>query len=258
MTDSQQSAVDKIGILGAGQMGGGIAQVAATTGYSVLLADADVARAEAGKARIAKQLGRQVEKGKLDGDARDAILARITAVGGLSEFANADLAIEAATENIELKKKLFRDLEAVCRPDIILASNTSSISITSLSAQTKRPDKVIGMHFMNPVPVMKLVEVIRGLPTSDATYATTVAVAEKMGKTVITSGDCPGFLVNRILIPFINEACFALQEGLGTAEDIDTGGQARPQSPHGAVGVGRLDWLGHHVGHCRCPASRTR
>jgi 3-hydroxybutyryl-CoA dehydrogenase len=229
-----------IGVLGAGQMGAGIAQVAATAGYAVLLADVDLARAEQGKAGIAKQLDRLVEKGKLDADTRGGILGRITCVDALAGLAPSDFAIEAASENIDLKRKLFAALDGVLGPEAILASNTSSISITLLSAVTKRPTKVVGMHFMNPVPVMKLVELIRGLPTDDATYATTKALAEKLGKTVITSQDSPGFIVNRILIPLINEACFALQEGLGSAQDIDTGAKLGLNHPMGPLELADL------------------
>jgi 3-hydroxybutyryl-CoA dehydrogenase len=234
------TTIQTIGVLGAGQMGAGIAQVAATAGYQVLLADVDQARAEAGKAGIAKLLDRAVEKGKLDADTRAAILGRITPVDGLAGLAPSDFAIEAASENIELKKKLFAALDAVLGPDAILATNTSSISITLLGAVTKRPSKVVGMHFMNPVPVMKLVELIRGLPTDDATYEATKALSEKLGKTVITSQDSPGFIVNRILIPLINEACFALQEGLGSAADIDTGAKLGLNHPMGPLELADL------------------
>jgi 3-hydroxybutyryl-CoA dehydrogenase len=235
--------IHTFGVLGAGQMGAGIAHVAAQLGeYQVLLADVDQARAAAGKAGIAKQLDKAVAKGKLDAAAKDAVLARITPVAGLAGLAPSDLVVEAATENIELKKQLFRQLDEVCKPDIILATNTSSISITLIGAVTKRPAQIIGMHFMNPVPVMKLVEVIRALPTSDATYEATVAMAKRLGKTVITSKDSPGFLVNRVLIPLINEACFALQEGLGTAEDIDTGAKLGLNHPMGPLEL--ADFIG--------------
>lgn len=234
------SEVKTIGVLGAGQMGAGIAQVAAQTGYTVLLADVSQERADAGKAGIVKQLGRLVEKGKLTAEARDEVALRITAVVGAAGLAPADLLIEAATENIDLKKKLFRELDQAARPGAILASNTSSISITLLAAATSRPDHVIGMHFMNPVPLMKLVEIIRGLQTADAVYETTVAMARKLGKTTITSKDCPGFLVNRILIPLINEAGFALQEGLGSAEDIDTGAKLGLNHPMGPLELADL------------------
>lgn len=232
--------IQKFAVLGAGQMGGGIAQVAAQTGYQVLLADVGLAQAEAGKAKIAKQLGRLVEKGKIDGGKRDAILGRITPVADVGAFSAAQFCVEAATENIELKKKLIAAMDEVCAPDVIVASNTSSISITLLGAVTRRPHQVIGMHFMNPVPVMKLVEIIRGLPTDEATYATTIALAKDLGKTVVTSGDSPGFIVNRILIPLINEACFALQESLGTAEDIDTAAKLGLNHPMGPLALADL------------------
>ena len=232
--------IKTIAILGAGQMGGGIAQVAAQSGRRVVLADVDLARAQAGRDKIGKGLAKLVEKGKLPAAERDAILERIVPVGNLAELAGADFAIEAATEGIELKKKLMRALDEACRAEIPIATNTSSIGITLLAAQTRRPHKVVGMHFMNPVPVMKLVELIRGLQTDDATYATTVALAKDLGKTVITSQDSPGFIVNRILIPLINEACFALQENLGTAEDIDTGAKLGLNHPMGPLELADL------------------
>ncbi len=232
--------INTIGILGAGQMGGGIAQVAAQSGYAVLLADLDLPTAEAGKAKIDKFMSRAVAKGKLSEADKQAALSRITCVDGIPGLAPVDFAIEAASENIELKKKLFAQLDEVLGDQAILATNTSSISITLLSAVTSRPHKVVGMHFMNPVPIMKLVELIRGLPTDDATYEATKAMAEKMGKTVITSGDSPGFIVNRILIPLINEACFALQEHLGTAEDIDTGAKLGLNHPMGPLELADL------------------
>ncbi len=232
--------IDRVGVLGAGQMGGGIAQVAAQKGLHVLLADVDRARAEAGKAAIGKALGRLVEKGKLAADLREAILGRIEPVDSIAAFADVDIAIEAATENIELKKTLMIGLDGACKPGAILATNTSSISITLLAAQTKRPELVVGMHFMNPVPVMELVEVIRGLATSDATYRATLALATSMGKLTVTSADSPGFIVNRVLIPLINEACFALQEGLGTAEDIDLGVKKGLNHPMGPLELADL------------------
>lgn len=228
------SAIKQVGVLGAGQMGAGIAHIAALAGYEVKLADISLERAEKGIAGIAKRLGRSVEKGRLEATDRDAALARIQGAVGPEGLASCDLAIEAATENIDLKRRLFGDLDRACKPGCILASNTSSISITLLAAVTGRPEDVIGMHFMNPVPVMKLVEIIRGLATSDATYGAIRALSEKLGKTTITSKDSPGFIVNRILIPLINEACFALQEGLATAADIDTGiklGLNHPMGP---------------------------
>ncbi|MEZ4381459.1 MAG: 3-hydroxybutyryl-CoA dehydrogenase [Nannocystaceae bacterium] len=234
------SSIKEIGVLGAGQMGAGIAHVAAVAGYEVRLADVSLEHASKGKAGIAKRLGRLVEKGKLSADNRDAALARIHPAIGAEGLATCDLAIEAATENIDLKKRLFAALDAACKPSCILASNTSSISITLLAAETKRPAQVIGMHFMNPVPVMKLVEIIRGLATSDATYAATLAMSQRLGKTTITSKDSPGFIVNRILIPLINEACFALQESLGTAADIDTGVKLGLNHPMGPLELADL------------------
>jgi 3-hydroxybutyryl-CoA dehydrogenase len=233
-------ALKTIGVLGAGQMGGGIAQVVAQGGRKVLLADVDLTRAERGRDAIGKSLGRLVEKGKLDAAAREATLADIVPVASVEAFSDVDFAIEAATENLELKRKLMRSLDQACRPAVIVASNTSSISITLLAAETSRPERVVGMHFMNPVPVMKLVEIIRGLATLDATYDTTLALAKDLGKTVITSRDCAGFIVNRILIPLINEACFALQEGLGTAEDIDTGAKLGLNHPMGPLELADL------------------
>ena len=230
----------KIGVVGAGQMGGGIAQVAAQGGLHVVLADVDLAAAQTGKAKIAKGLARLVEKGKIDAARQDEILARIDVAGDLAAFGDVQLAVEAASENVELKLELFRKLDKHCPAGAILASNTSSISITKIAAVTQRPELVVGMHFMNPVPVMKLVEVIRGLATSDETYETTVALAQALQKTVITSRDAPGFLVNRILIPLINEACFALQEGVGSAEDIDTGARLGLNHPMGPLALADL------------------
>lgn len=233
-------SIKTIGVLGAGQMGAGIAQVSAKSGRRVLLADVDKAHADKGKDKIARSLGKRVDKGKMEAADRDALLERIVPVDSVAAFSDADFVVEAATENIELKKKLVRGMDEACRDGVILASNTSSISITLLSAVTKRPHQVVGMHFMNPVPVMKLVEIIRGLPTDDATYETTVALAQDLGKTVITSKDSPGFIVNRILIPLINEAGFALQEGLGTAEDIDTGAKLGLNHPMGPLELADL------------------
>lgn len=238
MTSSEQTKT--VGVVGAGQMGAGIAQVAAQAGLRVLLADADLERAQAGKRGIEKRLERQIRKGKLSADDSRAVLERIEPVDGVQGLAPVDFAIEAVSEQLELKATLLRQLDACCPPSTILASNTSSISITLLGSKTSRPDRMIGMHFMNPVPVMALVEVIRGLPTSDETYATTLALADTMGKTTVTSADSPGFIVNRLLIPLINEACFALQEGLGTAEDIDTGIRLGLNHPMGPLALADL------------------
>jgi 3-hydroxybutyryl-CoA dehydrogenase len=217
------SDIRVIGVLGAGQMGGGIAQVAAQAGYDVLLADASKDLANKGRAKVVKILDRLVEKGKVNAADRDATATRLVAVSGIADFAKADLVIEAATENVDLKTRLFRQIDEVLRPGAYLATNTSSISVTKLAASTSRPDRVIGMHWMNPPPLMQLIEIVRAVQTSDATYDLVVAMARKMGKIVVSSKDAPGFLVNRMLIPFLNEACFLLQEGTGTPADIDHG-----------------------------------
>ncbi len=229
-----------IGVLGAGQMGGGIAQVAAAAGYDVVLADASIELAQKGRGKIDAILGKQVEKGKLKAEDKDALLARIRPAGGPADFAACDLVVEAATENVELKLKLFRACDEAMKPGAILSSNTSSISLTKLAGATKRPELVIGMHFMNPPPLMKLVEIVRAVQTSDATYAAVKAAAEKMGKTTTTSNDAPGFLVNRILVPMLCEACFALQEGVGRAEDIDTGAKLGLNHPMGPLELADL------------------
>jgi 3-hydroxybutyryl-CoA dehydrogenase len=215
------SALERMGVVGAGQMGRGIAQVAAQAGLQVVLADATASLAEKGRAAMVAQLGKLVEKGKLPAAERDALLGRIKVGANLADLADVDFAMEAASESPAVKQQIFADLDRICRPGIILATNTSSIGITGLAARTKRPDRIIGMHFMNPVPVMKLVEIIRGLPTSDETYETTRALAVKFGKETVVSRDVPGFIVNRVLMPLINEAIFVLYEGIATAEDID-------------------------------------
>jgi 3-hydroxybutyryl-CoA dehydrogenase len=228
------------GVIGAGQMGQGIAQVAAQAGFGVVLLDASRELAEKGRASIEKQLGKQVEKGKLDAaSAKDAV-QRITPADSYGALGKAFLAVEAATENPEVKHRIFAQADEALPPASILASNTSSISLTRLAGKTKRPDRVIGMHFMNPVPVMKLVEIIRAIQTSDETYAATRGLAEQLGKTVITSKDMPGFIVNRMLIPFVNEACFVLQEGLGTVEDIDQGAKLGLNHPLGPLALADL------------------
>jgi 3-hydroxybutyryl-CoA dehydrogenase len=229
-----QGAIASVGVLGAGQMGRGIAQVAAAAGLPVVLVDSTRALAEQGHATIAGQLAKLVDKDKLSAGERDQLLARIQPAEGALAFAAVDIVIEAAAEDMQVKQRLFAELDAACRPSAILASNTSSISITALGAATGRPDRVIGMHFMNPVPVMKLCEIIRGLPTSDATFAATRGLAERMGKDTVESRDVPGFIVNRVLMPLINEAAFALFEGIASAEDIDKAirlGLNHPQGP---------------------------
>lgn len=227
-------AIQKIGVIGAGQMGSGIAQVAAQAGLDVILVDAQREWAERGRKKIDAALEKQVQKGKLKPEERTAAVARISPEASYGAFESCDLVVEAATEDQELKKKIFAELDKVVKPGAILASNTSSISITLLGAQTKRPEKVIGMHFMNPVPVMKLVEIVRGLATDEATYQEIRELGQRFGKTLVTAKDIPGFIVNRLLIPFLNEACFALQESLGSIEDIDQGiklGLNHPMGP---------------------------
>lgn len=236
------NTINHILVVGAGQMGAGIAQVALTAGFQVTLADVSEASLAKGKAGIEKGLSKLVEKGKLDAAAKDAALAKLSTTQSILDAKNVDAAIEAVTENEELKKKIFKDLDAVVRPGGLLASNTSSIPITRIGASTKRPEAVIGMHFMNPVPIMQLVEVIRGAATSDETYAVTKAMAEKMGKTTVVSKDFPGFIINRILIPMLNEACFVLAEGIATPEDIDTGMKLGTNVPMGPLTL--ADFIG--------------
>ena len=215
-------SIRTVGVVGAGQMGGGIAHVAAgVSGRDVILTDISQELADKGKALIDRFLGKAVAKGKLTDEQRVAALARVHAHGSMEALAGADFIVEAATENIDLKLKIFASMDKIARDGVILASNTSSIPITRIAAATGRPDKVIGMHFMNPVPIMKLIEVITAIQTSDETLATTVALGEAMGKTCIGAKDYPGFIANRILMPYINEAFFALFEGVGEAEGID-------------------------------------
>ncbi len=232
--------IQEIGVIGAGQMGRGIAQVAAQVGIDVRLLDVDEATAENGVEQIAKSLSRLVQKEKLTADERAAILKRIRPSGDYGSLASAGLVVEAATEKIDIKTKIFRMADEAIADGAILATNTSSISITKLAAVSSRPERVVGMHFMNPVPVMKLVELIRALQTDDATYEATRALAVRMGKTVITSKDRPGFIVNRMLIPFLNEACFALQEGIGSPEDIDEGAKLGLNHPLGPLALADL------------------
>ncbi len=234
--------IEHILVVGAGQMGAGIAQVALQAGFQVTLSDVSEAALAKGKAGIEKGLSKLVEKGKLDGAAKDAALKKLSTATAILDVKNVDAGIEAVTENEELKKKIFKDLDQVVRPGGLLASNTSSIPITRIGSSTKRPEAVIGMHFMNPVPIMTLVEIIRGAATSDETYAATKAMAEKMGKTTVVSKDFPGFIVNRILIPMLNEACFALNEGIATVEDIDTAMKLGTNVPMGPLTL--ADFIG--------------
>jgi len=213
--------IEVVGIVGAGQMGNGIAHVAALAGLDVKLLDAKPEAIAKALATIAKNMDRQVSKGAIAAQAREAALARISAVTDYSGMAECDIVVEAAIEKEDVKKAIFRSLIAHVRPDCILASNTSSISITRLGTSTDRPAKFIGMHFFNPVPLMKLIEVIRGIATDDATYEAVAALATRMGKTTALSEDFPGFMANRILMPMINEAVYSLYEGVGTIQSID-------------------------------------
>ena len=213
--------IKKIFVVGAGTMGNGIAQTAAVSGYEVTMMDVVPEQIERAKQTIDKSTAKLLEKGKITAEQREAAL-NIRTTDSLTEAADADLVIEAATENPSIKLDIFRDLDGITRPDTILASNTSSIPITKIGSVTQRPDKVIGMHFMNPVPLMRLVEVIRGLATSDETTQTVVEVAKTMDKVPVEANDRPGFISNRILCPMINEAVFALEEGVGSIEAIDT------------------------------------
>jgi len=224
-----------IGVIGAGLMGNGIAHASVLAGYDVVLVDAVEAALPKAVATMTKNMERQVHKQVISADAKDAALARLTTSTDYAKFADADIIIEAAPERAELKKKIYAALTPVLKPETILASNTSSISITRLAAMTDRPHNFIGMHFFNPVPMMKLVEIIRGIATDDATYETVFALAEKLGKTVATAQDSPGFIVNRILCPMLNEAIFALFEGVGTVQSIDAGMKLGANHPMGPL-----------------------
>ena len=213
---------ERIAVLGAGQMGNGIAHVFAQSGYDVTMIDISSDALEKGKTTIAGNLDRQIKKGALQAADKDAILGRVKTATSTDAIADADLVVEAVTENRDLKFKIFTDLDAKAKKGAILASNTSSISITEIAARTKRPELVIGMHFMNPVPVMQLIEVIRGLATSDETCSKVFDLSKAVGKTPVEARDFPGFIANRILMPLINEAAYCLMEGVGTAESIDT------------------------------------
>jgi len=222
-----------VGVIGAGQMGAGIAQVSAQAGYTVLLSDVSRERAEVGKAGIAKQLARAVDKEKITEVDRSAALARIECVESIATMAPCDLIIEAATEREEIKRAIFGEVGQVLAPQAILASNTSSIPITRLAQATPDPARFVGVHFFNPVPVMGLIELIRGLATSDATVVAVEAYAQKLGKRVVHANDAPGFIVNRVLMPMLNEACFALGEGVATIVDIDAACQLGLNHPMG-------------------------
>jgi len=235
MLGGREMEFSKVMIIGAGQMGVGVAQVMAQSGITVVLRDIKQCFLNKGVTTINKNLSRSVAKGKLTEDEKKTILGRISCVVDLDKTnCDVDLVIEAATENIAIKKEIFKTLDALCPEKTILASNTSSVSITMLAATTKRPDKFVGMHFFNPAPVMKLVEVTKGLGTSEATFSAIKALAEKVGKSPVSVNDAPGFVGNRIMIPMINEAIFTLMEGVASAEDIDNVaklGFAHPMGP---------------------------
>jgi 3-hydroxybutyryl-CoA dehydrogenase len=211
-----------VGVIGSGTMGNGIAQVFAANGFEVRLVDVSAAALDRARATIEKSLAKFVEKGKLKPDERDATLGRLSTATNVEALSTADYLVEAIVEQVDAKRALFQSLDALVRPEVIVASNTSSISITLLGAATRRPDKVLGMHFMNPVPIMTLVELIRGQATSQESMSTAVDLCNRLGKTSVEAADYPGFISNRVLMPMINEAIFALMEGVGTAEGIDT------------------------------------
>ena len=234
-----------VGIIGAGTMGNGIAQACATSGINVVMVDISDAAVQKGLATVAGSLDRLIKKDKITAADKDAALARIKTSTAYADLAAAQLVIEAATENYELKLKILKQAESVLPPETLIASNTSSISITKMAAATSRPDKFIGMHFFNPVPMMALVEIIRGLQTSDATHDAVKALAEALGKSPITVKNAPGFVVNRILVPMINEAFFVLAEGLATPEDIDAGMKLGCNQPIGPLAL--ADMIGLDV-----------
>jgi 3-hydroxybutyryl-CoA dehydrogenase len=232
--------IKTFGVIGAGQMGNGIAQVAAMSGLDVIMNDIKAEFVERGLAMITKFLSRSVDKGKMTDEEKDAVLGRIKTSVSLQDMSSADFVVEAAVENEALKFQIFKDLDEICESGVILSSNTSSIPIGRIASQTRRPDKVIGMHFMNPVPVMRLVEVIPGIATSEETFKLTWDLAEKFGKTPAKSNDYPGFIANRILMPMINEAVFTLYHGVGTREDIDTVMKLGMNHPMGPLALADL------------------
>lgn len=234
--------IEKIGVVGAGQMGNGIAQVAAVAGYDVIMSDVSEDALESGIANVTRSLDKLVSKERITQEVRDGALGRLTTTTSLEEVANVDLVVEAVTENEDVKRNVFETLDEHAPEHTILATNTSSISITRIGGFTSRPEKVVGMHFMNPVPIMKLVELIRGLATSDETYEAVKEAAEKMGKTTVLAQDYPGFIVNRILMPMINEACYALMEGVGNVEDIDAAMKLGTNQPMGPLTL--ADFIG--------------
>jgi 3-hydroxybutyryl-CoA dehydrogenase len=234
--------IKNVGVIGSGLMGSGIAQVAASTGYHVTLLDISEEQLTKAQAKISKSLDKFVQKEKITASQRDETLKRLKTTTQMKDLSNCDFVIEAASEKVQVKLDLFKKLDEICADHTILVTNTSSISITKVAASTKRPEKVAGMHFMNPVPIMKLVEGIKGLRTSDETFTQVKALCSKMGKTFVESKDSPAFVVNRILVPMLNEAIFALQEGLATKEDIDTAMKLGCNFPMGPFEL--LDFVG--------------
>jgi 3-hydroxybutyryl-CoA dehydrogenase len=234
--------VEKIGVIGAGQMGHGIAHVCALAGYDVVISDISEETLEQAKALVERNMSRQAKRGMIEESAIAPALARIETATGFDAFADCDIVIESATENEEVKRDILKQLCPVLKPEALLASNTSSISITRLAAATDRPEKFMGMHFMNPVPLMALVELIRGLATSDETHSTIRAMAEKLGKTIALAEDFPAFIVNRILLPMINEAIYTLYEGVGTVDSIDTAMKLGANHPMGPLEL--ADFIG--------------
>jgi 3-hydroxybutyryl-CoA dehydrogenase len=232
--------IKMIGVVGAGQMGNGIAQVASHSGFQVVMSDIADSFVQKGLSTISKNLDRMVEKGKIPPQKKNEIMGRIKGTVRTQDLVGVDFVVEAATENESLKLNIFKELDQICRKEIILSSNTSSLSITKIASATQRPSQVIGMHFMNPVPVMQLVEVIRGLQTSQEAFNTVKSLAEKMGKTPVEANDFPGFIANRILMPMINEAVYTLFEGVGTPEAIDTVMRLGANHPMGPLGLADL------------------
>ncbi len=233
-------AISTVGVVGAGQMGSGIAQVTAQAGLKVLMSDISDEMCKHGLESIGRNLDRMVQRGRFKPEERDRIVSRIETTTALEDLGRADFVIEAVVENEDAKIALLQKLDKICPPEVIFASNTSSISITRMGARTSRADRVIGMHFMNPVPAMRLVEIIRGLATSDDTYVATRALAERVGKTTMTAQDFPGFIVNRVLLPMINEAIYTLYEGVGGVTDIDTAMKLGTNQPMGPLELADL------------------
>jgi 3-hydroxybutyryl-CoA dehydrogenase len=240
MNFEEEKSMKKIFVLGAGTMGAGIVQAFAQNGCEVIVRDIKDEFVDRGIAGISKGLEKLVTKGKMTEEDREAILSRISGTTDMNLAADCDLVVEAAIENMKIKKEIFAELDGICKPETILASNTSSLSITEVASATKRADKVIGMHFFNPAPIMKLVEVIRGAATSQETFDTVKELSEAIGKTPVEVAEAPGFVVNRILIPMINEATFILQEGVASAEDIDAAMKLGANHPMGPLALGDL------------------